>query len=155
MARRVFFSFHFEKDIFRVNQVRNSNVVAGANAAGFFDHSEYEEAKKKGAAAIRRLIERRLERTTVTIVLIGKETAERKWVREEIDLSIARRNGLLGIYIHHLPDMTGDSSWFAGPDPAVPEGVPFPKYKWDKDLVRFSEAIEAAAKRAEAWRDED
>ena len=152
MARRVFFSFHFERDIFRVNQVRNSNVVAGANLAGFFDHSEYEKAKRKSAAAIGKLIRRRLERTTVTVVLIGKETAERKWVREEINLSIARRNGLLGIYIHHLLDMAGDNNWFAGPAPEVPAGIPFPRYKWDKDLERFSEAIEAAARRAEAWR---
>ncbi len=152
MARRVFFSFHFEKDIFRVNQIRNSNVVAGANEAGFFDHSEYEEAKRKNPATITRLIMKRLERTTVTVVLIGKETAERKWVQEEIRLSLARRNGLLGIYVHHLRDIVGDSSWFAGPDPEVPEAIEFPKYKWDKDLGRFSAAIEAAAKRAEVWR---
>jgi hypothetical protein len=150
----VFFSFHFERDIFRVNQVRNSNVVAGANEAGFFDHSEYVEAKKKSVTAIRRLIAQRLDRTTVTVILIGKETANRKWVREEIAQSFARRNGFLGIYIHHLKDMKGESSWFAGPEPHIPGGVPFPTYKWDKDLDRFSEAIEAAALRAEAWRKE-
>ena len=152
MARRVFFNFHFERDIFRANQVRNSNVVAGANVAGFFDHSEYAEAKKKNAGTIRRLIRQRLERTTVTVVLIGKQTAGRTWVREEIDLSISRKNGLLGIYIHHLLDMDGESNWLAGPDPQVPDGIPFPKYKWDKDLERFSDAIEAAALRAETWR---
>jgi hypothetical protein len=88
----------------------------------------------------------------VTIVLIGKETAERKWVQEEIELSIARKNGLLGIYIHHLPDISGDNSWFAGPDPAVPAGVAFPKYKWDKDLERFAAEIEAAGQRADRLR---
>ncbi len=46
MARRVYFAFHFERDIFRANQVRNSNVVAGPDRAGFYDHSEYEEAKR-------------------------------------------------------------------------------------------------------------
>ena len=50
MARRVFFSFHYDRDIWRANQVRNCNVVAGTDVAGFFDHSEYEEAKKKGMA---------------------------------------------------------------------------------------------------------
>ena len=48
MARRVFFSFHYDNDIWRANQVRNANVVAGSDIAGFFDHSEYEEAKKAG-----------------------------------------------------------------------------------------------------------
>jgi hypothetical protein len=47
MARRVFFSFHYDRDIWRANQVRNCNVVAGVDVAGFFDHSEYQEAKKK------------------------------------------------------------------------------------------------------------
>jgi len=42
MARRVFFSFKYKGDIWRANQVRNANVVAGADVAGFFDHSEDE-----------------------------------------------------------------------------------------------------------------
>lgn len=34
MARRVFFSFHYDGDVWRANQVRNANVVAGADVAG-------------------------------------------------------------------------------------------------------------------------
>jgi len=56
MASRVFFSFHYDGDIWRANQVRNSNVVAGIDVAGFFDRFEYEEAEKKGVGAIRRMI---------------------------------------------------------------------------------------------------
>ena len=52
MARRVFFSFHFE-DSWRANQVRQVNVVYGTDIAGFYDHSEYEE-EKRGPAAVRR-----------------------------------------------------------------------------------------------------
>lgn len=152
MARRVFFSFHFENDIWRVNQVRNSNVVHGADRAGFFDLSEYEEAKKKSSAAIDKMIRERLSTTTVTVVLIGKETATRPWVQREIALSLAQRNGLLGIRIHHLKDQDGNSSWFAGDTPAVPRDVEFPVYDWDGDVDRFKKAIEAAGKRADAWR---
>src|SRR5260370_40881835 len=101
MARRVFFSFHYDHDIWRANQVRNSNVVAGTDVAGFFDHSEYEEAKKKGKEAIKRLIRDKLVGTSVTVVLIGEETASREYVQYEIDQSIDRKNGLLAIYIHH------------------------------------------------------
>ena len=75
MPRRVFFSFHFDHDSWRANQVRNSNVVAGPDVAGFFDHSEYEEAKKEGPEGIRRMILRHLRNTTVTVVLIGTHTA--------------------------------------------------------------------------------
>ena len=94
MASRVFFSFHYDGDIWRANQVRNSNAVAGIDVAGFFDRSEYEEAEKNGVGAIRRMILRNLAGTSVTVVLIGKDTANRAWVREEIKLSIGQNNGL-------------------------------------------------------------
>lgn len=150
MARRVFFSFHYSNDIWRANQVRNSNVIAGADTAGFFDHSEYEEAKKKGSEAIKRMIFRNLKNTSVTVVLIGTETAFRPWVRYEIEQSIAQKNGLLGIYIHHVKNQEGKASFFRGSKPAVPFGVEFPAYDWDRDLDRFRSAIEAAGKRSDA-----
>jgi hypothetical protein len=154
MARRVFFSFHYEGDIWRANQVRNANVVVGPDVAGFFDHSEYEEAKKQGDDGIRKMIRRHLENTTVTVVLIGNQTAFRPWVKFEIEESIKRKNGFLGIYIHHLKDKDGNTS-LRGPKPYVPSDVEFPVYDWDKDLDRFRREIEAAGKRAEAWRARD
>ena len=151
MARRVFFSFHYDHDIWRANQVRQSNVVAGADAAGFFDHSEYTEAKKQGDEGIRRMILNHLNNTTVTVVLIGTHTAERPWVKYEIEQSVARKNGLLGIYIHHLIDPnTGISP--RGPKPTVPAYVEFPTYDWDRDLDRFRREIEAAGKRSDVLR---
>lgn len=101
MARRVFFSFHYDNDVWRANQVRNCNVVAGVDTAGFFDHSEYETAKKQGSDGIKRMILRNLRNTSVTVVLLGLETASRPWVKYEIAQSIAQKNGLLGICIHH------------------------------------------------------
>jgi hypothetical protein len=152
MARRTFFSFHYDGDIWRANQARNCNVVAGADTAGFFDHSEYEEAKKKGDDGIKRMILKNLKNTSVTVVLIGSETANRPWVKYEIEQSIAQKNGMLGIYIHHLKDKDQKSSLFPGPRPAVPWNVEFPTYNWDKDLDRFKQAIEAAGKRSDALR---
>ena len=57
MARKVFFSFHYERDIWRTNVVRNSGIVEGTSAAGFHDASLWEEAKKKGDADVKKLIE--------------------------------------------------------------------------------------------------
>ena len=151
MARRVFFSFHFDGDIWRANQVRNCNVVAGSDVAGFFDHSEYEDAKKAGSAGIRQMILNHLQDTTVTIVLIGTKTSERPWVKQEIADSIARKNGLLGIYIHHLKDKNSLTS-SRGLLPSVPSDVEFPTYDWDGDIVKFAKQIEAAGMRADAWR---
>lgn len=151
MARRVFFSFHYDDDIWRANQVRNSNVVAGTDVAGFFDHSEYEEAKKQGAEGIRRMILKHLNNTTVTVVLIGSQTASRPWVKYEIDQSIKRKNGLLGIYIHHLKNSKGQTSP-KGPKPSAPSDVVFPAYDWDWDLEKFRKEIEAVGKRSDALR---
>ena len=78
MARKVFFSFHYQRDLWRVNVVRNSGVVEGVSAAGFHDQSLWEETKRKGDDAIKKLIDSGLDGTVVTVVLIGAETASRK-----------------------------------------------------------------------------
>jgi hypothetical protein len=154
MARRVFFSFHYDHDIWRANQVRNSNVVAGTDTAGFFDHSEYEKAKKEGAAGIEAMIRRHLRNTTVTVVLIGTHTSTRPWVMFEIAEAAKLKNGFLGISIHHLKDPNQkDDPLTRGAKPTVPAGVEFPCYDWDGDLDRFRKAIEAAGKRADKLRE--
>lgn len=107
MAYRTFFSFHYQRDIWRVNIVRNSNMIDGAAAAGWHDASLWEKAKRKGDAAIKRLIDDGLMYTTVTVVCIGAETSRRRYVNYEIEKSIARGNKLLGVRIHHLKDRNG------------------------------------------------
>ena len=145
MARRVFFSFHYQRDIWRVNVVRNSGVVEGNAAAGFQDASLWEETKKKGDSAIKKLIDNGLVSTSVTVVLIGAETASRKYVNYEIEQSIARGNGLLGIYIHNIKDRNGNTdSQGSIPQLLVSNNVPC--YHWDS--TRFGEWVEAAYKRA-------
>jgi hypothetical protein len=145
MARKVFFSFHYQKDVWRTNVVRNSNVVEGVAAAGFQDASLWEEAKKKGDAAIKKMIENALVGTTVTVVLIGAETAQRKYVTYEIEQSIARGNGLLGIYIDQIQDQNGRTT-VRGAVPEALRKAGAPVYAWDKS--RFGEWVEAAAKKA-------
>ncbi|NGO54576.1 TIR domain-containing protein [Allomesorhizobium camelthorni] len=118
MAYRTFFSFHYQRDIWRVNIVRNSNIIDGAAAAGWHDASLWEEVKRQGDAAIKRLIDKGLERTSVTVVCIGAQTASRKYVGYEIEQSAARGNALLGVRIHHLRDQYGNSDT-AGAIPAL------------------------------------
>lgn len=97
------------------------------------------------------MILRHLRNTTVTVVLIGTETAYRPWVKYEIEQSIARKNGLLGIHIHHLKNQNGQTS-ARGPKPSVPVHVEFPAYDWDGDLDRFRREIEAPGQRSDALR---
>lgn len=147
MARRVFFSFHYQRDIWRTNVVRNSGVVEGSAAAGFHDASLWEEAKRKGPAEVKRLIDAGLIGTSVTVVLIGAKTAERQYVDYEIEKSIARGSGLLGIYISGIKDQQGNVDT-QGPAPQRLSSAGAPCYHWDRP--RFSEWVEAAYKKANA-----
>ncbi len=104
MARQTFFSFRYKKDNWRAGIVRNSWVTQERKASGFFDSAEWEEVKKKTDTAIEKWIDKQLEGTSVTVVLIGSDTAGKKWINYEIKASYKRGNGLLGIFIHKLKD---------------------------------------------------
>lgn len=105
MARYVFFSFHFERDIWRANQVRLSWVTKeDRKAAGFWDNAGWEKVQKEGDEAIKRWINSHMDGTSVTVVLIGAETSNRKWVKYEIEKSYEDKKGMLGVYIHNLKD---------------------------------------------------
>jgi hypothetical protein len=151
MARRVYFSFHSEKDFWRADQVRNSNAVAPQDMEGLFDLSEYEKAKTKGDEEVNRLIREKLKDTTVTVVLIGNETKHHPYVQYAIEQSIAQKNGLLGVYINNLKDQNGQDSP-RGPVPEVPKNIEFPTYNWDGKLKMFAMLIEAAGKRSDFLR---
>jgi hypothetical protein len=108
MARRVFFSFHYERDGQRASVVRNSWVTKpDREETGFVDAADWEKVKGQGDAAIKRWIERQLDGTSVTVVLIGAETSTREWVQFEVKRSYERGNGMLGIYLHNIKDWNG------------------------------------------------
>jgi MTH538 TIR-like domain (DUF1863) len=148
MARRVFFSFHYQRDIWRVNQIRNIGEIVGTAAAGFHDSSLWEEAKKKGDAAIKAMIDEGLKNTTVTVVCIGGATAGRKYVNYEISQSIARGNGIVGIQINELKDKNGQTDTVgATPSGLTNAGVTIYKYVDHAKLkARIDEAAKAAGK---------
>jgi hypothetical protein len=152
MARRVFFSFHYD-DIWRVNQVRNSWVVTGdRETTGFIDKAEFEKVERQGRRAIEAWIDLQLGGTSTTIVLIGAETANRPYVQYEILESYKRGNGLLGVRIHNIKDASGQTGWLGGPDPfanvhveggmfgRIPLGdkLSIPIYDWVNDNGRNS-----------------
>jgi hypothetical protein len=159
MARRVFFSFYYQRDIWRVNQVRNSWLThPNREVAGYWDASLWEKTELKGKTAIERLIDEGLENTSVTAVLIGAETADRDYVRYEIEQSLERKNGLLGVYIHGLRDRSGSTDR-QGENPyskvvkiqegkRIPLAVSVPVFDWvlDKGYENFGAWVDQAAK---------
>jgi len=104
MARKIFFSFHYERDAWRAGQVRNSDLLPNEDEHGFVDAAAWEEIKRKGVTAIQNWINEQLEGTSVTVVLIGAETSQRPWVDYEIRTSWNRGNALVGLYIHNVKD---------------------------------------------------
>ena len=117
MARRVFFSFHYQDVIdFRANVVRNQWVTKDREAAGFFDASIWEDAKKTSDIALKRLINKEVQNTTVTVVLIGSDTYSRRWVRYEIMKSMAKSNEILGVHINGIRGKNGRTK-ILGPNP--------------------------------------
>lgn len=104
MARRVFFSFHYARDVRRVVQVRNSWLLRpGSEAQPFYDKAEFERAKSR-AGGIEKWIEQQLAGTSVTVVLFGAETYSREWVRHEIKRSYELNKGMLAIDVHRIKD---------------------------------------------------
>ena len=114
MARRVFFSFHYENDINRSMTVRNSWVTQGKEAAGYIDKAEFETIKRTGSKAVHNWIDNQLKGTSVTVVLIGSETLNRPFVQYEICESLKRGNGVIGVYIHNIRDMITQKTSFKG-----------------------------------------
>ncbi len=151
MARRVFFSFHYQNDIWKVNVVRNSRIVEGSAAAGFQDASLWEEAKRKGDAAVKALIDRGLENTSVTCVLIGTYTAQRQYVTYEIEQSVKCGNGLLGVYLYNIKGInTGIDAVLDSIPGAIPAALTkynAPIYTWDND--KFGGWVEEAYQKAQ------
>ena len=145
MARRVFFSFKYKQDVSRTMVVRKSCVIQGKEAAGFIDAADFEELKKKGDDAIRDWIDSQLEGTSVTVVLVGEKTCSSRWVKYEIQKSIERGNGLLGIDISKIKDLNSNTSERCG---KIPEGYDFYLWNIDKGYENMGDWIEEAAKLA-------
>lgn len=109
MAKRVFFSFHYQDVIdFRANVVRNHWMTKpDREEAGYFDSSIWESAFKQGEVALQRLINGGLDNTTNTCVLIGSNTYARPWVRYELLKSFRRGNHLFGVHINGIKSKNG------------------------------------------------
>jgi hypothetical protein len=141
-GRKTFFSFHYQRDIWKVNVVRNVGVIDFRAAAGWRDGSLWEASRRKSDRAIKKLIDQGLHGTSVTVVLIGHETAERAYVNYEIEESLFRGNGLLGVHIHDIADNRGDVH-YRGEVPELLLDYDIPIYDWDR--YQFGRWVEKAA----------
>lgn len=145
MARRVFFSFEYEHDVWRANVVRKSGVTKGIEDAGYIDAAEFEKVKQKGRDAVMQWIDEQLKGTTVTVVLVGEHTCSSEWVQYEIEASKKRGNGLLGIDISKIENTDKKTSERCG---QIPTGFPFHLWFNEDGYENLGTWIEDAAKAA-------
>lgn len=101
MARRIFYSFHYSSDAWRTSQVRRIGFIDSNKPA--FDN-DWEAIKQGGDRSIQKWIDDQLYGRSCTVVLIGKDTAGRKWINYEIEKSWNDSKGVFGIHIHNLKD---------------------------------------------------
>ena len=107
MARKAFYSFHYKPDNWRASKVRNMGVIESNAPAS---DNDWEAITEGGDEAIQEWIDDQMYGKSVTILLIGANTAGRKWIKYEIKKAWEDGKGLLGVFIHNLTNAAGEQS---------------------------------------------
>lgn len=107
VMRQVFFSFEYNKDVWRASQIRKMNVVSKSST---FSDNDWGTVKSKSEASIKKWINEQMAMRSCIVVLIGKTTSTRKWVKYEIEKAYELKKGIVGIYIHGLKNENGDQT---------------------------------------------
>ena len=107
MAHRVFYSFHYAPDNWRAATVRSIGAIEGNKPA---PDNDWETIKKGGDVAIKKWIAQQMKGRSCTVVLVGTNTAGRKWINYEIIQSWDGGMGVVGIHIHGLKNSGGKVS---------------------------------------------
>ena len=150
MARKpVFYSFHFDNDVMRVQLVRNIGAIEGNEPVS---KNDWEEVRKKGDPAVEKWIDENMKYRSCVVVLVGSETANRPWVKYEIKKAWKDGKGLVGIHIHNLK-CPRNGTCSQGPNP-------FEQFGWElSSRVKCYnpssyDAYNDIAKNLESWFDE-
>jgi hypothetical protein len=109
----VYYSFHYDRDNWRVQQVMNMGQLDGQP---ILTSQDWEAVKKRGKAAIEQWIADNMAYKSAVVVLVGRETSTREWVRYEIIKAWNDKRPLVGVRIHGLKDGDGKTD-IAGPNP--------------------------------------
>lgn len=117
--RNVFFSHHYA-DAVLVQQIMNCHQFSPRLM--FRNWREWERVRLRNQAQIKQWIDDELDGSTVTVVLIGEQTASRDWVHYEIERTVEKGNGLLGIHLNKMRGLN-QFAW-----PRAPGANPFYKH---------------------------
>lgn len=109
MAKKIFYSFHFDPDHFRVQQIRNIGAIEGNPPVSV---NKWEEVKAAGKAAIEKWIKDNMKGRSCVVVLVGANTADRRWINYEISHGWNEGKGVLAVRIHKLKNAIGQAAAF-------------------------------------------
>ncbi|MCT2252628.1 TIR domain-containing protein [Corynebacterium sanguinis] len=119
MAKSVFYSFHYDNDVHRVQLVRQIDALTGAPE---ITGQNWEQVRYKTETAIQNWIDKEMNYKKAVIVLIGRKTAERHYVQYEIERAWSMKKPLLGVRIHGLASLS-DGADSPGEDPFEALGI--------------------------------
>lgn len=114
MNRKVFLSFQYEEEVGRTNVVKETLQMQNKHDLKFIRRNDYKKLKEQGLDCLYNEIDRSLEETSVTVVLIGQNTFKSQSVNYSIMKSLERGNSILGIKIHSIKDFKGKNPLLEG-----------------------------------------
>lgn len=108
-AKHVFISFAYE-DVDEVNLLRGQ-AKNDKTDLQFDDFSVKDAYDSNNADYIKRQIREKIDRVSVTVVYLSEHSANSKWVNWEIEESIKRGKGVVGVYKGDSPPKNLPSSF--------------------------------------------
>jgi hypothetical protein len=129
--RRLFISYQHADQM----KAKGFNLMSYNKHVGvdFVGRHLLDPVKSNDPEYITRCIKEQLDGSSATVVLVGNETADSDWVEKEIELSIEKGNGLIGIKLD--------------PDAEVPDSLTnsgAEVLEWDQVTDEFNDAVERA-----------
>lgn len=155
--RKVFPSYDWDEDVWRVNQIMNLPKIVGREDIGFMKNVPNEEVKSSDAA-IRKWIDDHLYGCSCLVIFVGEKTYQSRWVKYEIEQAGKQRMGRLLVSLEGMHNREGIPS-LGGPDPFAANGLYVPaetpnayivrSYRWiaDDGLNNIGSWIEDACQR--------
>ena len=142
MPQKVLFVFDVEHDAHRVGQIGDMPTVVVKKLLS--DETQWARIRTKGDQTVQKLMDKAIDQTTATVVLIGGHTDKKDYVRCCIRETIRKGHPLVGIQIHHLEDEQGRVD-NPGPKPARIKSSGFNVYKY-VNAAALVQRIEEAAR---------
>ncbi|WP_078886315.1 TIR domain-containing protein [Streptomyces sp. MUSC 125] len=130
MARKVFYSFRYKYDNWRVQTIKNIGAVEGQP---LLSSNAWEDVARQGDAAIKRWIDEQMRGKSCNVVLIGAHTYNRPWIEYEFKKAWSDRKGVLGIHIHKLLD--------SDKKPTTKGKNPFSRFTLNDGKVQFDQVV--------------